>query len=325
MFRKIEISVRTIIFTVLLIAALWALLQIKDILFLIFISFLLMTAIYPLVLWFERFKIPRALSTVLIYVLVLGALGIVVGSAVPTLITETTTLVTTLPITAARVFPYWTLDFQSISGQLAPLSANILSLTLSIFSNILTTFTVLIISFYLILERRHAEETLQGFVGEITGKKAADMLRAIEHVLGSWVRGELLLMTSVGVLTFIGLSLLRVEFALPLAIIAGVLEIVPMIGPFVSAVPAVLIALAISPIFALTVAVLYIVVQQIENNIFVPVIMKRSVGLSPLVTILALMIGARLGGIGGAVLAVPLVLVFQVILSALLSTKNPVK
>ena len=124
-------------------------------------------------------------------------------------------------------------------------------------------------------------------------------------------------------MTYIGLALLHIEFALPLAIIAGILEIVPMIGPIISAVPAVLLALAISPVLALSVAVLYIIVQQIENNIFVPIVMKRSVGLSPLVTILSLLIGARLDGIGGAVVSVPIVLVFQVILASILGTKNP--
>jgi predicted PurR-regulated permease PerM len=325
MFRKIEISVQTILFTVALIAGIWLILQIKDILFLVFIAFLLMTAIYPMVMWLDRLKIPRAISTLLIYFVVLGSLGVIVGSAVPAFVIQSTKLAATLPGTAARVFPYWNIDFQTISGQIAPLSANVLSLTLGIFSNILTTFMVLIITFYFILERRRAEATLTGFLGEATGRKVTELIRITERRLGAWVRGELLLMTFVGVLTYIGLTLLHIEFALPLAIIAGLLEIVPMIGPIISSVPAVLVALAISPVLALSVAALYIVVQQLESNIFVPIVMKRSVGLSPLVTILALMIGGRLGGIGGAVLAVPSVLVLQVILTSLLGAKNPAK
>jgi predicted PurR-regulated permease PerM len=325
MFRKIEISVQTILFTVALIAGIWLILQIKDILFLVFIAFLLMTAIYPMVMWLDRLKIPRAISTLLIYFVVLGSLGVIVGSAVPAFVIQSTKLAATLPGTAARVFPYWNIDFQTISGQIAPLSANVLSLTLGIFSNILTTFMVLIITFYFILERRHAEATLTGFLGEATGRKVTELIRITERRLGAWVRGELLLMIFIGVLTYIGLILLHIEFALPLAIIAGLLEIVPMIGPIISSVPAVLVALAISPVLALSVAALYIVVQQLESNIFVPIVMKRSVGLSPLVTILALMIGGRLGGIGGAVLAVPSVLVLQVILTSLLGAKNPAK
>lgn len=323
MFRKIEISVQTILFTAAFIAGIWLLLQIKDIIFLVFIAFLLMTAIYPLVLWLERLKIPRALGTFLIYIAVLSVFGGIIGSAIPELVAQSTKLAATLPIAAARVLPYWNIDFQMISGQIAPFSANVVSVTLGIFSNILTTFSVLIISFYFILERRHAQSILTDFLGIITGRKLTEILRIIERRLGAWVRGELLLMSFVGILTFIGLTLLHMEFTLPLAIIAGLLEIVPMIGPVISAVPAVLVGLSVSPALALSVLALYIIVQQLENNIFVPLIMKRSVGLSPLVTILALMIGGRLGGIGGAVLAVPIVLVLQVVLASLLSTKNP--
>jgi predicted PurR-regulated permease PerM len=323
MFRKIEISVQTVLFLFAFIAGTWLLLQIRDILFLIFIAFLLMTAIYPIVLWLERFKIHRAVGTFVIYFIVLGVFGVIVGSAVPALVTQSTKLAVTLPATAARLLPYWNIDFQTISGQIAPFSANVVSVTLGIFTNILTTFTVFIITFYFILERRRAESTLTEFLGRTTGARVTVLLRVIERRLGSWVRGELLLMTFIGVLTYIGLMLLHVEFALPLAIIAGILEIVPMIGPFLSAIPAILVALAVSPILALSVTALYIVVQQLENNIFVPLVMKRSVGLSPLVTILALMIGGRLGGIGGAVLAIPIVLVLQVLLATLLDAKNP--
>ena len=323
MTRRFEISVQTILFAASLIAGVWLLLQIKDILFLVFIAFLLMTAIFPMVQLLERFKVPRAIGTVLIYVVVLGTLGFIVGSAIPELVSQSTKLAQTLQGTVARVLPYWSIDFQSISGQLAPLSANVLALTVGIFTNILTTFTVLFITFYFVLERGHAESILTGFLGGTSGRKVTELLRMIEIRLGAWVRGELLLMSFVGVLTYIGLTILHMEFALPLAIIAALLEIVPMIGPIISAVPAVLIALSISPIFAVTVAILYIIVQQIENNIFIPLVWRHSLGLSPLVTILALMIGSRLGGIGGAIVAVPLVLVLQVVLTTFLSTKTP--
>lgn len=323
MYRKIEISIQTVLFTAAFFAAAWVLFQIKEILVLVFISFLLMTAIYPMVFWLAKRRIPRAISTVVIYIVVFGALGLVIGSSIPALVTQSTKLVATLPGATAKVLPYWNIDFQTLTGQIAPLSANVLSVTLGIFSNIFTTFTVLLITFYLIVERHHTESTLVEFLGISIGKRVTDILRAIEKRLGSWVRGELLLMTFIGVLTYVGLTLLHVEFALPLALIAGLLEIVPMIGPIISAIPAVLVGLTVSPVFALTIVALYVLVQQIENNVLVPIVMKKSVGLSPIVTILALMIGAQLGGISGAILAVPLMLVFQVVLATFLSTKNP--
>lgn len=182
---------------------------------------------------------------------------------------------------------------------------------------------VLVFTFYFILERGHAEKTLEEVFGPGIGEKVAAVLRVIERKLGYWVRGELLLMTSIGVTTYVGLLLLHIDFALPLAIIAGILEIVPMIGPVISAIPAVLLALAVSPFLAVSVIALYVIIQQVESNIFVPLVMKRSVGLSPVVTILALLIGGRFGGIAGAILAVPAYLVVQILFTTFIGTKNP--
>lgn len=115
-------------------------------------------------------------------------------------------------------------------------------------------------------------------------------------------------------IVYIGLFFLGIEFAIPLAVLAGLLEMVPTVGPILSAVPAILVAFSHSPVLALSVLALYIIVQQVENNILVPLIMKRSVGLSPVLTILALMIGGRFAGIAGAILAVPILLTIQEII-----------
>ena len=106
---------------------------------------------------------------------------------------------------------------------------------------------------------------------------------------------------------------------LPLAIIAGILEIVPTIGPIISAVPAVFVALATSPFLALSVVALYFIVQQLENNLMVPIVLSKSTGLSPIITIFSLMLGVRFLGITGAILAVPIVLVLQVVIGAFLN------
>ena len=323
MHKKIEISQQTILFTLAVLAGVWLVLQIRDILFLLFIAFLLMTAIYPIVLWLERLRMPRAISILLVYIVVLGSLGVSFASAIPALVVQSTKLAQELPGVIIRVLPYWNIDIGSLTQQLTPIGENILKVTVGIFSNIVTTLTVLVFTFYFLLERRRAEATLIDLFGESIGTTTAQTLRLVERRLGAWVRGELLLMSFVGVLTYIGLTLLHVDFALPLAIIAGMLEIVPMMGPIIAAVPAVLVALATSPILALSTAALYFVIQQTENNVLVPWIMKKSVGLSPLVTIIALMVGGRLAGLVGAILAVPFLLVFQVVMNSFLIKKNP--
>jgi predicted PurR-regulated permease PerM len=332
---KIEISIRTVLFTLALLASLWVVGQILDILFLLFIAFLLMTALHPLVIFLERFRVPRVLGILLIYTVVFGVFGASLVGAIPSLVTQSGTLVSQLPSFIARVLPYWNIDPAAISQQIQPIGESLVKVTLGIFSNIFAVVTVLVFTFYFLLERRHADEILTSIFGSQVAKQLVDVLRNIERRLGSWVRGQLLLMATIGVLSYIGLVILGIEFALPLAILAGLLELVPMVGPIISAIPAILVALAVSPFLALSVGALYIIVQQLENNILVPYIMRKSVGFPPLLTIVILMVGGRLAGIAGAILSVPIALVVQELISSVLfknaerelkqATKNPSK
>lgn len=321
MTSKIEISHRTIIFTVLFLAGIWLVIQIKDILFLLFISFIVMSALRPLVDRLERFHIPRIIAIVLIYALVFGFLGVSLAGVIPALVVQTARFIQDLPTFISRVSPYSGIDVSALTAQIAPISENIVKVTVGIFSNIVTTLTVLVFTFYFLLEHKHTQAYLSTFMGEEAAGRVMDLTSEVERRLGAWVHGELLLMTIIGVFSFVGLTMLHVDFALPLAIIAGLLEAVPMIGPIISGIPAVLVALSVSPFLALSVVALYFIIQQVENNLIVPIVMKKSIGLSPLLTILALMIGARLGGVVGAILAVPGVLVLQVLFRELL-TKN---
>jgi predicted PurR-regulated permease PerM len=321
MFRKIEISLRTVLATLAILAGLWLILQIRDILFLLFIAFLLATAIYPLVVLLERTRIPRLLAILIVYALIFGVFGFSVVSSIPTLVTQMTHLVEVMPAVVAKVLPYWNINITTIVQQLAPIGENLVKFTVGIFSNIITTLMVLVFTFYFLLERRHIKKIIADTFGSAIAERAISILRDIEVRLGAWVRGELVLMFTIGLFVYIGLVILKVEFALPIAIVSGLLEIIPNIGPIISAVPAVLIGLSMSPIVALSVIALYVIVHQVEGNIFVPIIMKQSVGLSPLVSILALLVGSRLAGVTGAILAVPVLLVFQVLIKYF--TKNP--
>ncbi len=313
MTTKVEISHKTIIFSVAFLAGLWILFQIRDILFLLFISFLLMTALRPLVDLLIRFRIPRILSIIVIYIVVFGFFGASLASAIPSLAIQISRLLQELPSIVARVLPSMGVDISSITQQIAPISENVVKVTVSIFSNLITLMTVLVFTFYLLLERKNAEKLLTSWMGEEGARRVIEIFRMIENRLGAWVRGEMLLMVVIGFFVYFGLLLLHVEFALPLAILAGLLEIVPIIGPIISAIPAVFVALGTSPFLAMSVVALYFIVQQVENNLIVPLVMKKSVGISPLVSITALMVGGKLAGITGAMLAVPVLLVMQVV------------
>jgi predicted PurR-regulated permease PerM len=136
------------------------------------------------------------------------------------------------------------------------------------------------------------------------------------------VRGELTLMTIIGVLTYIGLSLLGIPYALPLAILAGFLEIIPGIGPILSAIPGILLGLTISPVMAIAAAALYFLIQQIENTVIVPKVMQKATGINPLVTMISLAVGFKMAGVLGAILAVPIVIVLHVFVVEILSWKR---
>ena len=142
-----------------------------------------------------------------------------------------------------------------------------------------------------------------------------------EKRLNAWFWGELTLMTVVGIFTFIGLNLIGIRYALPLAVLAGLLEVVPNMGPVISAVPAVLIGMTYSYFTGFSTLALYFIIQQLENTFIVPFIMKRAVGLTPIVTLIALIVGGKLGGVMGILLAIPLFLFLETVLMGLRESK----
>lgn len=325
MISKIEISHKTIIFTLVLLASIWLVLQIRDILFLVFVAFIIMSTFKPSVDWMVSKRIPRLLATILVYIVVFGIIGFSIAWTIPSVVAEITGFSQAFPAIIEKMLPNLNLDLNAFSQQLAPIGQNILKVTISIFSNVVAVCMVMVFSFYFLLERKHAEKIVTGFVGNEKALSFIDVVERIEGRLGSWMMGQLFLMITVGLLSYVGLLLLGVKFALPLAIIAGILEIVPNIGPIVSAIPAILIALSVSPVMGLSVGVLYLVIQQLENNLIVPLVMKKSVGLSPIITIFSLLVGSKLAGIAGAVLAIPVLLIIQELILALTGEKTPKK
>ena len=181
------------------------------------------------------------------------------------------------------------------------------------FSNILTVFTIAVFTFYFLLERNNLRKFLDIFVGDDLGDRLVIVVKDIEERLGAWVRGQLLLALIIGLASYLGLFILGISYVLPLALIAGILEMVPIIGPIISAIPAIIVALTVSPGLALAVAALYIIIQQLENNLIVPTVMHKVLGMPPLAILLALMVGGRLGGVVGIILAVPVLLVIQTV------------
>ena len=313
--RKIEISHRTIIFAAFFLILLWFLFFIRDIILLVFVSLLIMAILNPLVTKLSKFKIPRALSVLVSYLVVFGLVGVALAGIIPPLIEQTTNFVNGMPKYLEDLGASGIIGREVISqflARLGSLPAQAARITISIFSNVFGVLTVLFFAFYLLLSRDKLDDQLSTFFGKKKSKEVTELIDALEEKLGGWARGQLALMFMVGVTTYVGLRLLGIPFSLPLAILAGLLEIVPYLGPIIAAIPAIIIGFSISAVIGLATATLTFLIQQLENYIFVPKVMEKSVGVSPIITLLSLAIGFRVAGIVGALISIPVVITIQV-------------
>lgn len=322
MTRRIDISSKTVIFIAVFAFSIWILSQIIDIILLFFVAFIFMSALSPLVQHLRRFGVPKVLAVLLVFFLTIGILVGLIAAGLSPLLSQTNNLIEKLGETSSSLLQINLIDRTVIQQEMSKLSTQLLSLTVDLFKNLISWVSVLVITIYMLLDREKIEEYAISFFGE-RQEHVKHLFKRIENKLGDWLRGQIILSLAIGILVYIGLILLGVEFALPLAIIAGLLEIVPVIGPIISAIPAVLIGLTVSPLFASLIAGLYLAIQQAESHIIVPQFMKRAVGLNPLLVILAVAVGGRLLGIGGALLAVPIAVVIQLVVQEGLNIHTP--
>ena len=169
----------------------------------------------------------------------------------------------------------------------------------------MSAIAILIISFYLSVTKKGIESFLGSVVPEKYEDYAIDLWKRAELKVGLWLQGQLLLGLIMGLLVYVGLSFMNIKFALILGFLAAIFEIIPMVGPVMAAIPAIFLAFLQSPALGLWVIVFYVIVQQLENHLLVPVVLGKTVGLNPVVVIVALLIGQQLAGIPGMILSVP--------------------
>lgn len=315
--QKIEISYKTIVFTVLLLLGIYTTWFFRDIILLLFVCVLLTEALNPTVSKLEKLKIPRTLAIIMVYLVVIAIIGVSIAGIVPIFVEQTPGLIQAIPqaLQNIKIFGASAIDFSSQFKLIESLPSEIAKTAVSLFSNLLTGLLTLVITFYLLHERKKLDDYTAKFFGENGREKFIRIITLLEKRLGSWVTGELMLMTIIGLLSYIAYFILGLKYAVPLAIIAGLLEIVPNIGPILTAVIAGLVGFTVSPLTALFAVLAGMIIQQTENNFITPKVMKETVGLNPLVTIVVISMGAKLAGVVGAILAVPVFLTIQIIVS----------
>jgi len=311
---KIEITIRTIISVLVVLLSLWLMWDLKTLLFSLFMAFIVMSTARKPVSVLVGKKIPRKLAVAIVFVLLLIICILIVSWIAPLFIIETTLLVKHFPSIVSAVnksIPSYL--HLSLPQMLPDITNKFFSVLTTIFSNTVFLISTIFFSVYLTLEEEFVERIAAKFVDEKHAEQIQHLAVSVEKRLGSWLLGELTLMVVVGILTFIGLCLLGVKYALPLALIAGLLEAIPNLGPTLAIIPTFFVAFAQSPVLGFMSIALAFIIQQLENNIIVPIVMKRAVGLHPIITLIALIIGGRYGGVIGAFLAIPITLVIDMV------------
>jgi len=314
--QKIEISAKTIVFAVLFILSLGLLWQIRELIFSLFIAFIIAGALRQPVDFLETKKIHRSIGSFIVYFIFIFIIFYLFALIIPPLAGEIVILFKNLPNIISKVLPTLSSNFNLnfLSNNIPSLANETINLIRAAFSNVIFVTSTLFFGFYFLLEKNLAQRLLGNFFDDMELNKISLISERAQKRMSGWFWGEVILMIVVGTMIYIGLNIIGVKYALALAVLAGLLEVIPTLGPIVSSIPAILIGLFYSPVLGLYCAILFLVVQQLENNLVVPVVMKKVTGLHPIIILIAMVIGGKLAGIMGILLAVPSTMFIETIL-----------
>lgn len=328
--QTISISTSTLLKILAIAAGLWFLWFTREIVIMVLIAILFAALIDPFADWFAKRKVPRALAVLIVYLLIVALVLLIGFWFVPIIGGQFVQLFES--ISSSDGFLFQSLDrvqsftaqyglqenvrsaLQGLQNSVSSSVASIFTTVRGVFGGIAALFVILVLTFYMVVEEAAARRLFKNLAPEEYQPFLSQLFARMQNKVGAWLRAQMLLGLIIGVAVYIGLSILGVHYALLLAILAGVLEFVPYIGPVMSIVPAIIISAAQSPMLAVFVLVLYLVIQQIENHLLVPKVMQRVTGLNPVVSIIALLLGIKLGGFIGAVLSIPIVAMASVAL-----------
>ena len=329
--KQIVISIKTVLFTVSLLFAGYVVVRLGPVIGMVIISLLIVISIESVikrirkVTFFNR-PVSRSFAVIISYtLLILLFLGILTSGLQPVL-----EQIRKLFIVISELFVKYNIEenlasldvsLKSLIPNIPSTSGGVLNTLTAIFSNFVNIISIFIISIYTSLDWENLKEKFYALFSGTLRDKVEEAVCEIEEKIGHWVKGQLILMLSVGVLSFVGLVILGVDYPLALGIIAGMLEFIPMFGPFIAAVVAGFVGFSTSLTMGLAVMVWFLIVQEIENTLLVPKIMQKASGFSPLFVLLAILAGGEFFGIVGVILAVPLSMIGVIILKKVL--KNP--
>ncbi len=335
----IEITTGTVLRVFFIAILLFALYMVRNIVVLVLFSIVIASSLEPAVRFFEKKKIPRVLSLIFLYFLGFLILAALFYMIVPNLISELSQFAATLPHYLDHgggahnlfgFFPGYEKSLSSafrdillgIEGKINEFSSGFFLATAKVFGGAFSLILMVVLSFYLAVQKNG----LDNFVRIITPSNyegyVLNLWKRSHKKIGLWLQGQILLGLLVGILVFLGLTILRVNYAFAFALLAAVFEIIPVFGPIMSAIPPVLVAFLQSPTLGIIVIALFFVIQQFENHLIYPLVVRKIIGIPPIISILAIIIGGELGGVLGVLLAVPAATVLMELLNDLAERKH---
>ena len=327
---SISISPATILLILLTIGLVFVAYELRDLLVIILFSLILSSGLSSAQNFLKRFGIHEVISTIFLYICFLLLLVSIIYLFLPVLVEQFEAVASRLPGTFERL-AVW-LNESSLRGSIVSIQSsfdfsavitevvsavkskfsNLYSSIFSIFGSILTFLLMLILTFFFSIQQAGITRFIASISPDRYEKYILDLWFRFQKKMGSWLQGQLLLCTMTGVLMFLGFVLIGIPNALLLALIAGVFEFLPVLGPFIASILPIMIALSSGDYQAiLFIIALTVLVQQLQANLIYPLVVQKVVGIPAVLVFLSVIAGAILGGVLGMILAIPLAALFQ--------------
>lgn len=340
--QLITISTKTLLKVVLFGLLLWFVWFIRDILFLFFLSLLFAVLIEPFAEWLAKRNIPRGIAVFIVVGVLFGLLAALFSVLLPVVLVQSEGLLSNFGALWERVvnasdlvrefaaragiLESVTQTAHSLEPNLAGAARGLFSTVSGLFNSVFSTVLVIVLTYYMVVQEDVMKSFFQSCAPDHYRPFISQLVTRIEEKLGYWLRGQLMLSILIGVLVYVGLLILGVPYALLLGVLAGMMEVVPYVGPVLAAIPAVFVAFAQNPeqpVHAVLVLLLFVIIQQVENHLLVPKVMQKAVGINPIVSIISILVGVKLAGIIGGLLAIPVATIVLVFVQSLDAERKP--
>ncbi|OGZ41930.1 MAG: hypothetical protein A3C80_02145 [Candidatus Ryanbacteria bacterium RIFCSPHIGHO2_02_FULL_45_43] len=334
----IKISTGTFFRAIVLLIAVYLLFKVIAVIGAVLVAVVIAAAFEPAILRMKKYKIPRTITVILIYFIIFIVFLLAVYSILPSLVQEARQFIRQLPEFVTEItaqlsgrFDFLPLEvigenfrifIESRDFSIGQAVESLRQGASVIFGGLFSFVIIIVLSFYLSVQEQGVTKFLRIVVPENYEDYAVDLWSRTQRKIERWLQGQLLLGVIVGAIVYIGLSIMRIEYALTLAFLSAIFELIPFFGPIMAAIPGIIVATLQEPMLGLAVLILYVLVQQLENHLIYPVVVRKMIDIPPVIVILALIFGGQLAGFFGVILAIPFIVILTEMLNDRMARKQ---